>query len=153
MGDEQVGRPIRAVVDSSGRVVVAWSGTDGVARRVRVARDDGPGDSIGVPTDVSLPGDEAVLTDLAAGPGGRLIAVWGNGTFDADQVKAAVSDGAGAPFGLPEAVSPAQEAHAGHAAFDPRTGVPTVVWTNRPGGSGGPVSGIRTYAQAAVRSG
>lgn len=39
------------------------------------------------------------------------------------------------------------------AAFGPLTSVPTVVWVNRPAGSTHPQAEIRTYAQAATRSG
>ena len=67
LGREQRARPIDAVADSTGRVVVAWSGSDG-------------------------------------------------------------------------------------AALDPATGRPTIVWSNRPEGSGGPVAQIATLAQAATRS-
>ena len=60
-----------------------------------------------------------------------------------------LATGGGAAFGAPEAVSPAQEARDGHAAFDPITHEPTVVWSNRPAGSDRP---IRTFAQAATRT-
>ena len=65
---------------------------------------------------------------------------------------AAISPGPDEPFGPAEAVSPAEEARDGHAAFDPTTFEPTVVWTNRPAGSAGPIESIRTFAQAATRS-
>ena len=47
--------------------------------------------------DLSAPGTTAVLSDLAAGPGGRLVAVWDGGVEDPQSVvRAAIADGAGA---------------------------------------------------------
>jgi hypothetical protein len=141
-----LGRPIDAVVDSTGRVVIAWSGggTTPGERRVRVARDE-PDGSIGPAQDVSAPGTVAILSDLAAGRDGRLVAVWDGGTEDpASVVRAAVADGAGAPFGPPEDVSPIGEnARFARAAFP--GGRPAVVLANRPEG------GTDTVAQAYVR--
>ena len=153
LGREQRDRPIDAVVDSTGRVVVAWSGLDGATRRVRAAADD-PSGGFGPAQDVSAPGEDALLSGLAAGPGGRLIAVWDGGVEDpASSVRAAVAPAAGEPFGPPESVSPAgQEARFGRAAFDPASGRATIVFSNRPEGSGRPVSEIETFAQAATRS-
>jgi hypothetical protein len=149
--DEGQPREIRVVDDSTGRAVVAWSGHPDANRRVRAAALDNATLQFGPPQDVSAPGTDAFLTDLAAGPLGSLIVVWDDGIEPPKQVHAAVAPGPGAPFGPPEDVSPAQEAREGRAVFDPRTGIPTVVWSNRPAGSGGPVSGIRTVAQAATR--
>ena len=149
MGPAQVPRPVDLAVDSTGRIHFAYSGSDGPSRRARVSASDASGRFV-APQDVSPPGEDAVLSDLAAGPGGRLIAVWDNGGFDANRVRAALAPAAGQPFGPAENVSPAEEARAGRAAFHPQTGVPTVVWTNRPRGSQPPVE---TFAQAATRTG
>lgn len=150
LGREQVARPIDAVEGAPGDIDVAWSGTDGATRVVKAARF---GDRLAFtpPAAVSPAGTDALLSDLAAG-GGRLIAVWDNGSSGADQVFAALSTRPGEPFGPAEAVSPAQQARDGHAAFDPRTHRPTVVWTNRPAGSDGPVEQVKTFAQAATRA-
>jgi hypothetical protein len=141
-----LGRPLDAVADSTGRVAIAWSGGGATAaeRRVRVARDR-PDGGIGPAQDVSTLGTGAILSDLAAGPAGRLVAVWDGGVEDqASVVRAAVADGAGAPFGLPEDVSPAGEnARFARAAF--LGDRPAVVLANRPGG------GNDTVAQAYVR--
>ena len=149
-----LGRPIEAVVDSNGRVAVAWSGGE-TTRRIPhtpperglyVTRDDAPGQQLS-----RSGGDVAILSDLAAGSGGRLIAVWDDGLEARNSVvSAAVAPAAGEPFGPPEDASPAgQDARFGHAAFDPVTGRATIVWSNRPQGSGGPVAEIETFAQAA----
>jgi hypothetical protein len=130
-----LGRTIDALADSAGVVAIAWRGASGV----RVQRGAGP-----VQT-VSPAGSTAVLSDLAAGPDGRLLAVWDTGVDDpAALVRAALADGVGAPFGAPEDVSAAgRDSHFGHAAFlGPR---PLVVLASRPAGGG------ERVAQAYVR--
>lgn len=144
--DAGPGRPIDAVVDAAGRVAVAWSG-NGTApgeRVVRVARDRSDG-GFSPAQAVSGPATTAILSDLAAGPGGRLVAVWDAGVEDpASVVRAAVAAGAGAPFGPPEDVSPAgQSARFARAAFIGERAA--VVLSNRPAG------GRDTVAQAYVR--
>lgn len=149
-GRAQVPRGIDQVVDSAGNHVIAWSGSDGPNKRVRVARMDGDGRFHAEP-DVSPAGVNGEVADLAAGPRGRLLVVWDDWDGESShQVFAAFGALPGQPFGPPEAVSPLQEARAGAAAFDPQTGEPTVVWSNRPLGSVG--NPIRTYAQASRRT-
>ena len=150
-GTEGEGRPIDAAVDSTGVVAIAWSG--GVPRQVRVVRI-GAGGTPGPAAGVSPPGTSALLSDLAAGPGGRLIAVWDAGIDGGESlVTAAVAPGAGAPFGPPEAVSPAGYGdRGGRAAFDPVSGRATVLFAGRPVVSGPPSQETVTYAQAATRS-
>ena len=116
-------------------VAIAWRGASGV----RVQRGTGP-----VQT-VSPAGSTAVLSDLAAGPDGRLLAVWDTGVDDpAALVRAALADGVGAPFGAPEDVSAAgRDSHFGHAAF--LGPLPLVVLASRPAGGG------ERVAQAYVR--
>jgi hypothetical protein len=128
---------------------VAWTGFDGANARVRVASTD-PTAHFGAAQDVSPAGRDGVVSDLAAAGGTRLV-VWDNGSFDANQVFAALAP-SGAPFGAAEAVSAAQEARAGRAIVAP---TPTVVWTNRPAGSHPPggIGTIQTFAQAATRAG
>ena len=118
-----LGHPLDAVVDSAGAVAIAWRGAPGV----RVKRGPAPAQT------VSAPGTTAVLSDLAAGPGGRLVAVWDGGSEDpASLVRAAVADGAGAPFGVPEDVSAAgRDSRSGAAAFAGER--PLVVFSSREG--------------------
>lgn len=145
LGGERIERPIDAVVGPLDRVVVAWSGSDGATRRVRAAAE-GPAERFGPALDVSPPSEDALLSDLAAGADGRVIAVWDQGIAAPGTVRAALSPFAGAPFGPPEDASPAgQDARFGHAAFDPLSSRPTIVWSDRPEGS-------PTVAQAATRS-
>ena len=96
------------------------------AAGVRAARGGGPAQTLSAPGPV-----KAVLSDLAAGPDGRLVAVWDGGFDDQGSiVRAAIADGPGAPFGPPEDVTPSgEEAHNGVAAFLGER--PAVVLVNR----------------------
>ena len=138
-----------AIVTTGHDASVAWTGFDGANSRVRVASTD-PSARFGARQDVSPAGRDGVVSDLAYRSGITLV-VWDNGSFDANQVFAAVAP-PGAPFAAPEAVSAAQEARAGKAVMVP---APTVVWTNRPAGSHPPggVGAVQTFAQAATRTG
>jgi hypothetical protein len=148
-GESFAQRPVALALTENRDATVAWTGFDGANSRVRVASTD-PAGRFGAPKDVSPAGRDGVVSDLAAAGGTRLV-VWDNGSFDANQVFAALAP-PGGPFGAAEAVSAAQEARAGHATL---TGVPTVVWTNRPAGSHPPggLDALQTFAQAATRTG
>jgi hypothetical protein len=137
-----------ALATSGNDATVAWTGFDGSNARVRVATTDASA-RFGAPQDVSPAGRDGVVSDLAAAGGTRLV-VWDNGSFDANQVFAALGSAGGA-FGAPEAVSAPQEARAGRAILGAK---PTVVWTNRPAGShpAGGIDAVQTFAQAATRS-
>ncbi len=138
--------PIALAVDGRD-ATVAWTGFDGANARARVASTD-PSARFGAPQDVSPAGRDGVVSDIAAAGGTRLV-VWDNGSFDANQVFAAVA-APGAAFGAAEAVSAAQEARTGRAILAP---LPTIVWTNRPAGSHPPggIAAVQTFAQAAPR--
>ncbi len=125
-----LGRGIDAVADTAGVVAIAWRGGTGV----RASRGGAPAQTL------SAPGTTAVLSDLAAGPGGRLVAVWDGGVDDtASLVRAAVAEGVGAPFGPPEDVSAAgRDSRFGHAAFVGDR--PVVVLASRPAPRGEPVA-------------
>jgi hypothetical protein len=142
-------RPVALALTGTRDATVAWTGFDGSNARVRTASTD-PSARFGAPQDVSPAGRDGVVSDLDYGSGNQLV-VWDNGSFDANQVFAAVAP-PGAPFGPAEAVSAAQEARAGKAVMVP---APTVVWTNRPAGSHPPggVGAVQTFAQAATRTG
>jgi hypothetical protein len=138
-----------AIATQGRDATVAWTGFDGANARVRVASTDAAA-HFGAAQDVSPAGGDGVVSDLAAAGGTRLV-VWDNGSFDANQVFAALA-APGAPFGAAEAVSLPQEARAGRAILSP---APTVVWTNRPAGSHPPggIGAVETFAQAATRTG
>jgi hypothetical protein len=147
--DESRSQAPIAIATEGRDATVAWTGFDGVNARVRVASTD-PAARFGAPQDVSPAGRDGVVSDLAAAGGTRLV-IWDNGSFDANQVFAALAP-PGAPFGAAETVSAAEEARAGRAILGP---LPTVVWTNRPAGSHPPggIAAVQTFAQAATRSG
>jgi hypothetical protein len=147
-GESFAQRPVALAVTGSRSASVAWTGFDGANSRVRVASTD-PAARFGAPQGVSPAGRDGVVSDLVVAQGTSLV-VWDNGTFDANQVFAALAP-PGAPFGAAEAVSAAQEARGGHATL---AGVPTIVWTNRPAGSHPPGGvPVQTFAQAATRTG
>jgi hypothetical protein len=148
-GESFMQRPVALALTGSRDATVAWTGFDGANARVRAASTD-PSAHFGAPQDVSPPGRDGVVSDLAAAGGTRLV-VWDNGGFEANQVFAALA-GPGAPFGPAEAVSAAQEARGAHVTL---VGAPTVVWTNRPAGSHPPggLAALQTFAQAATRTG
>jgi hypothetical protein len=130
--------------------VVAWAGAGGDDHRIRVASTV-VGARFGGAVEVSPAGADASAPAVAARDGGRVVA-WTQGPADTGGAIYAVVSRSGLPFGAPELVSPGPQARVPDAAISP-TGVPAVVWSNRPAGSGGPLAAIRTYAQAASRAG
>jgi hypothetical protein len=145
--DESRSQAPIALATAGRDATVAWTGFDGANARVRAASTD-PAARFGAPQEVSPAGRDGAVSDLVIAGGTRLV-VWDNGSFDANQVFAAVA-APGALFGPAEAVSAAQEARAGRAILAP---APTVVWTNRPAGSHPPggIAAVQTFAQAATR--
>ena len=144
-----------ALVGGGNGAVVSWTGFDGTANRVRVSETNAGG-RFGTPRDVS-PSD-STLTDVATDWSGQRLVVWTTGTASPRSVQAAYA-APGAAFGAPELISTGMEADSAVAAFepqespDPLASAPTVVWVSRPDGSTHPLAEIRTYAQAATRSG
>jgi hypothetical protein len=145
---ERSANPVDLALVGNG-ATVAWTGFDGTTNRVRVAETDASA-RFGAPQDVS-PSD-STLTDVASGPGGRRLVVWTTATGSPRSVQAAFAS-PGAPFGAPELISTGMEAYSAVAAFNPVSFLPTVVWVSRLEGSTHPLAEIRTYAQAATRSG
>jgi hypothetical protein len=131
---------------------VAWSGFDGTNGRVRAAVTDSSA-HFGAAQDVSPAGTDAVLSDLDTAAGTRVVA-WDNGSFDANQVFAAVAPAIppGGPFGPAEAVSATQEARGAVVVPAAPAGL---VWSNRPAGSHPPggIDAIQTFVQSAARTG
>lgn len=130
-GYDGLGRALDAVADTAGVVTIAWRGAAGV----RASRGGAPAQTL------SAPGTTAVFSDLAAGPDGRLVAVWDGGVDDDDSVvRAAIAGGVGQPFGAPEDVSGAG-VRFGHAGFFAER--PVVIASGR--------SGAKSRALAYVR--
>jgi hypothetical protein len=143
-------------LDPGGAAFVTWSGWDGAHARARLATLTADGKLTNVRT-LSQPGYDAVVRDVATGPRpGEALAVWAQ--LDAvGELGTQVLAGPIAPDGAyagEEAVSDADRARLPAAAFDPVTGVPTVVWSQRigPDGPGAPVAQVRTVLRAATRS-
>ena len=131
-GDEGLGRPVD-VVDVSDTVAVAWSGADGAARRVRVARV-GPDGRTEPAQDVSAAGTDALLSDLVASPGGTLIAVWDGGVE-------------GATSTVTAALAPPWASRSGRLRPSRRPGsAPSPAWR------ASPASGPRSCSPAALRA-
>jgi len=110
---------------------VAWSRFEGMTARVRVAVADSTG-RFGAMQELSSPGADDRLGDLAASTDGRRLAVWETGG-DPSRVRAAVAP-PGGRFGPPEDVSAGGNAFFPRAALDRRTGAATVVWLDSIGG-------------------
>ncbi|MCU0314475.1 MAG: hypothetical protein MUC84_10510 [Solirubrobacteraceae bacterium] len=140
--------PVLAVAGRE--ALIAWTGRDGGAWRVRVARSGASG-RFGAAQTVSPAG--AVLGDLAALPDGTALVAWARlddeGLPVAGVGAAARRAGAGA-FGPAVTVNPGALRLPG-AALDPVSRRPTVAWAERLG----PVTSVRTitaYVLAATRS-
>lgn len=129
----------------------AWAGLYAGKERIRVA-ETGAAARFGGVQDVSPAGVGAADPTLAAGPAGERVLAWSQGDGDSGGRIVAAFAPAGGAFGGPELVSAGPEARQPDAIFAPG-GAPTLVWSNRPAGSRGPIAGIRTYAQAATRAG
>lgn len=76
--------------------------------------------------------------DLATGPGGTTLVVWGpiaDNPDQAEQIVAAIRPSEPRIFGAAGAVSGADELSLAVAAFDPVSGQPSIVWTARKAGA------------------
>jgi hypothetical protein len=135
-------QPVALAVEPSGRATFAWT-----AGRVRVVTA-APGAPFGGPQDVS--GPDAVLGDVAAS-GGRRALTWVVGTADdgSGRIEAAYAGAGATRFGPPEVVTAGPQARVPRVAFDPATGRPTVVWSERPLTTPGVP---KTVARAATRT-
>ncbi len=146
---------IDLALDPGGAGFVAWSGWDGASMRARLAAIDARGRSAAIHT-LSQPGYGAVVHDLATSRRrGEALVAWAR--LDAvgevgTQVLAGLLEPGGVYAGE-EAVSDADRARIPAAAFDPVTGTPTVVWSQRvsPDGPGVPIAQITTVLRAATR--
>ena len=88
--------------------------------------------------------------DIATGPGGTTLVVWGrlgDNPDQAEQIVAAIRPGGSGTFGAAEAVSGTDAPSIAVAAFDPVTGQPAIVWTARQPGA---ATGVRLASRPAV---
>lgn len=143
-------------LDPAGTAFLAWSSSDGANARARLATVTADGQTA-ITRTLSQPGYDASVRDVATSrQRGEALVVWAR--LDAvgeqgTQVLAGpiAADGA---YAGEEAVSDADRARLPATAFDPVTGAPTVVWSQRigPDGPGVPVAQVRTVLRAATRS-
>jgi hypothetical protein len=143
-------------LDPAGEGFVAWSGSDGTQPRARLASIGALGRPVQIRT-LSAPGYAAAVSDLSTSrrPGealvawARLNAVGQTGT----EVRCGLV-GPGGAYAGEEIVSDPDRARIPAAAFDPVTGNPTVVWSQRigPDGPGIPIAQVQTVLRASTRT-
>ncbi len=139
-------------LEPDGAALLAWSGREGNASLVKVARTDAAA-RFGTPVAVSPPDDGTLVPLAAVGPGGDAVVAW-FGAPDNDSALFASARPAGGAFGPPEVVGGVDErVSAAALAYAPNSGFPTAVWSARvgPDGPGVPIDQITTYAEAATR--
>jgi hypothetical protein len=138
--------------DGSG--VVAWSSFDGQNFRARLASVNRTG-RLARFTTLSQPGYDAVMNDLATS-GGEAIVAWSRldavGELGTAVLAGYVRDGGA--YGGEEQVSTGDRARKPAVAFNPRSGFPTAVWSQRegPDGPGVPPEQVRTFLRASTRT-
>jgi hypothetical protein len=122
------------VVDSAGRVYVAWTGTSGGGLAVKLARVVATGPRAATILSAGVPG--AALNDVAAGPGGALLVSWSVQRPSSNVVYASLRRDGGA-FAGPQQITPEDVNGFGvsRAAIAPSTGEAVVTWSHsRPDG-------------------
>lgn len=142
-------------LDRAGAAFVVWSSSDGANARARLATLTAGGKTASIRT-LSQPGYDAAVRDVATSRRPReALVVWARldvvGELGTQVLAGPIAaDG----YAGEEAVSDADRARLPAAAFDPVTGAPTVVWSQRigPDGPGVPVAEVRTVLRAATRS-
>lgn len=143
-------------LDGEGNGFVAWSGFDGRNFRARLAFASRTGRLIRSET-LSQPGYDAAVGDLAtSGRTGEALVVWSR--LDVvGEVGTNVLAGYQPPGGRftgEEQVSHGDRAREPAVAFNPRTGLPTAVWSQRegPDGPGVPLEQVHTFLRASTRT-
>lgn len=135
---------------------VAWSTFDGQRFRARLASAGRSGRFVRFET-LSQPGYDAVVSDLATSRrSGEAIVVWSR-LDDVGEVGTSVLAGYRPPTGAypgEEQVSRGDRARVPAVAFDPASGLPTAVWSQRegPDAPGVPLEQIRTFLRASTRA-
>jgi hypothetical protein len=135
---------------------VAWSTFDGQKFRARLAIA-GPSGRFTAFETLSAPGYDAAVRDLATSRRrGEAIVVWSR-LDDVGEVGTSVLAGYRPPAGPntgEELVSRGDRARVPAVAFDPESGLPTAVWSQRegPDGPGVPLEQIRTFLRASTRT-
>jgi hypothetical protein len=135
---------------------LAWSASDGAQIRARLASIGARGRAIAIRT-LSAPGYGAAVRDLATSRRrGEALVAWAR--LDATgQLGTEVRAGLIAPGGAyvgEEVVSDLDRARLPAAAFDPVSGNPTIVWSQRigPDGLDVPIAQVQTVLRASTRT-
>jgi hypothetical protein len=133
-----VGSPgVRLQVSGDARAVLAWTGFDGARFVVRAAALDRG--RIGATQQLSTPGVDAVLGDVATAPDGRALVLWRSGVLGADPASGTqphlfgnVRAAGAATFGAPEAISGDTRTVLSPptAVIDPQTRRPIALFTD-----------------------
>jgi hypothetical protein len=143
-------------LDPAGAGFLAWSGWDGAQLRARLASIGARGRPIAIRT-LSAPGYGAAVSDLATSRRrGEALVAWAR-LDAAGQIGSEVRAGLIAPGGAyagEEIVSDPDRARIPAAAFDPVSGNPTIVWSQRigPDGPGVPIAQVQTVLRASTRT-
>jgi hypothetical protein len=143
-------------LDGAGNGFVAWSSFDGRNFRARLAFASRTGRFIRFET-LSQPGYDAVVGNLATSRrAGEAFVVWSrlDVVGELGTTVLAGYQPPGAQFNGEEQVSRGDRARKPAVAFNPRTGLPTAVWSQRegPDGSGVPLEQVRTFLRASTRT-
>ncbi|MEA2271453.1 MAG: hypothetical protein QOI98_161 [Solirubrobacteraceae bacterium] len=151
-GPEQAGFDL--ALDPHGNGMIAWTTYDGTRFRARlgVANRSGSFRSF---QNLSPPGKGAIVYDLAAGRTGEALVVWDILNSVGEEpggVRAAYIPPNGV-YGGEEDIGAGEKARVPAAAFNPVTGRPTVVWSERVGadGPGVPLAEVQTFVRSATR--
>jgi hypothetical protein len=143
-------------LDANDNGVVAWSTYDGQNYRLRLGLADRRGRFIRFAT-LSQAGYDAFNGDLATSKNaGEALVVW-NRLDAAGEVGTAILAGYLSPSGVyggEEQVSRDDRARVPAVAFNSRTDLPTVVWSQRegPDGPGVPLEQVHTFLRASTRT-
>ena len=133
--------PTQPIVDSAGRVYVAWTGTAGGGLAVKLARVVAAGPRAATVLSAGVPG--AALNDVAAGPGGALLVAWSVQRPSSNVVYASLRRD-GPAFAAPQQLTPddASGFGVGRAAIAPSTGEAVVTWSHSLPGGGHAVASV-----------
>jgi hypothetical protein len=144
-------------LDAERKGLIAWSTFDGQNFRARLASLDRGGRSAGFTT-LSQPGYDAAVADLATSlrTENDALVVWSR-LDTVGEVGTIVFAGyisIAGTYSAEEQLSIGNRARTPVAAFDPRTGLPSAVWSQRegPDGPGVPLDQVQTFVRASTRS-
>jgi hypothetical protein len=150
-GPEQTGFDL--ALDPHGNGMIAWTTWDGTRFRARLGIANRSG-SFRSFQNLSSVQANAIVYDIAAGRTGEALVVWVR-LIAAGEEPGGVRAGyipPNAGYAGEQDIGAGVKARAPHAAFDPVTGRPTVVWSERVGadGPGVPLAEVQTFVRAST---